>query len=382
MPKVSVILTSYNHEKYLHEAIDSVLNQTFTDFEFIIWDDCSSDKSWEIINSYNDARIKAFRNKTNQRGVINRAIQEVASGKYIAIHHSDDIWELDKLEKQVNFLNKNPKIGAVFTNVRLIDHKGKEFDYQDHPFCRVSNNDNKTSYQWLRYFFEFGNCLCHPSVLVRKYCYTSCGLYRYGFGQLGDFDMWVRLTLKYSIHILKEKLINFRIHENNMNTSSLTDYSRVRNSNENYFILKNFLKIQSKKELFIIFPEAKNFPELKSVDSVDYCLAVIFLKLKPTMAHSLIGIEILFNLLNDSKKTLNFSSKNLIEISTNNDIFASLMRKNYENELLILHNKNQRLNDKVIKLEESLHIKNFLKIQFKKLLDLLKKIIYKLRNKI
>jgi glycosyltransferase involved in cell wall biosynthesis len=93
MPKISVILTSFNHEKYIREAIESVLVQTFIDFELIIWDDASTDQSWDIINSYSDTRIKAYRNEVNRRYVINRAIIEVASGQYIAIHHSNDIWE-------------------------------------------------------------------------------------------------------------------------------------------------------------------------------------------------------------------------------------------------------------------------------------------------
>ena len=95
------------------------------DFEFIIGDDCSTDKSWEIIKSYSDTRIKAFRNKTNQRGLINSAINDVVNGEYIAIHHSDDVWEPNKLEKQVKILNKHPKIGAVFTHVKVINELGQ-----------------------------------------------------------------------------------------------------------------------------------------------------------------------------------------------------------------------------------------------------------------
>ena len=104
-PKVSVILTSFNHAKYLREAIDSVLNQTFTHFELIIWDDASSDNSWEIIQSYQDPRIKAFRNDVQRRGIygINKAISEVAQGEFIAIHHSDDVWEFAKLDKQIAY---------------------------------------------------------------------------------------------------------------------------------------------------------------------------------------------------------------------------------------------------------------------------------------
>ena len=79
MPKVTVILTSYNHAKYIRETIDSILNQTFKDFELIIWDDASTDESWDIIKSYNDERIKSFRNNETKRGVygINKTISEI-----------------------------------------------------------------------------------------------------------------------------------------------------------------------------------------------------------------------------------------------------------------------------------------------------------------
>ena len=80
MPTISVILTSFNHAKYICEAIESTLNQTFTDFELIILDDCSFDNSWDLINQYSDPRIKAFRNEVNKGPVegLNKAISEVA----------------------------------------------------------------------------------------------------------------------------------------------------------------------------------------------------------------------------------------------------------------------------------------------------------------
>ena len=103
MPKVSVILTSFNHSKYIREAIESTLNQTFADFELIILDDCSSDNSWDLINQYTDPRISAFRSERPGEvvGRLNKAISELASGEYIAIHHSDDAWGLNKLQVQV-----------------------------------------------------------------------------------------------------------------------------------------------------------------------------------------------------------------------------------------------------------------------------------------
>ena len=90
-PKVSVILTSYNHAKYIRESIESVLKQTYRDFELIIWDDASTDDSWNIISEYTDERIRTFRNETNQfMSYFREAVSNVARGEYVAIHHSDD----------------------------------------------------------------------------------------------------------------------------------------------------------------------------------------------------------------------------------------------------------------------------------------------------
>ena len=215
MPKVSVILISYNHEKFIREAIESVLNQTFTDFELIIWDDASSDDSWAIINSYNDSRIKAFLNDETRRGIygINKAISEVASGEYLAIHHSDDVWASEKLQKQVGFLDANPIYGAVFTKVLAIGEDGLKYKDNNNYYANIFEQPNRTRHEWLNYFFYHGNALCHPSVLIRKQCFTDCGQYRYGMAQVGDFDMWIRICLKHEIYVLQEKLVYFPINK-------------------------------------------------------------------------------------------------------------------------------------------------------------------------
>ena len=142
--KVSIILSSYNHAKYIKEAIDSVLDQTFSNFELIIWDDASSDDSWEIISSYSDPRIKAFRNEENMRGgITKKAIAEVAAGKYIAIHHSDDIWESEKLAKQVAFLDSHPEIGAVFSQAHIIDENGDDCKDEKNFYFKIFDQPNR-----------------------------------------------------------------------------------------------------------------------------------------------------------------------------------------------------------------------------------------------
>jgi glycosyltransferase involved in cell wall biosynthesis len=281
MPKVSVILTSYNHAEFLKQAIESVLEQTFKDFELIIWDDASADNSWEIINSYQDPRIKAYRNERNLwGGNINRALAK-ASGKYIAIHHSDDIWMPEKLEKQVGYLDANPGTGAVFTLAEIINDDGGIFSDEDHFYFKIFEQENRTRHQWLSRFFYKGNCLCHPSVLIRKKCYDTIGRYDERLAQLPDFDMWIRLCLKYDIHIFQEKLIQFRVLKNEANGSGRRPESNRRTRFESIKVLNNYLGINSKDEFIEIFPEANNvIPEkyLSNPDMIKFAAAQLALK--------------------------------------------------------------------------------------------------------
>lgn len=219
---VSIILTSFNHGEFIAEAIDSVLDQSYGNFELIIWDDCSSDNSWDIIQSFTDDRIKAFRNETQSRAVygINKAISDVAIGEYIAIHHSDDVWHKDKLAKQVQVLNADDDIKAVFTSVYPIDESGGELSDKDHYYYSIFKQRNRTQQEWLHDLLIYGNCLCHPSVIVRKSTYDTVGLYKYGLTQLGDYEMWLRVLMHGNIHVIADRLTSFRVLMGGGNSSS------------------------------------------------------------------------------------------------------------------------------------------------------------------
>ena len=329
MPKVLVILTSFNHEKFIREAIDSVLNQTFTDFELIIWDDASSDNSWHLIKQYSDPRIKAFRNEKQERGIwgINKAISELATSEYIAIHHSDDVWELDKLEKQVAFLDENPEIGAVFTNALAIAEDGSPLADEKHLYANIFEQPNRTRHEWLRSFFRHGNALCHPSVLIRKVCYENCGLYRFGLAQLGDFDMWVRLCLKHEIFVLPERLIRFRVLNNEANASGNRPQTRIRIFFEFYKVLPNYRKIKKFDDLVKVFPVAEKYYRNKETD-MDFVLAMVALEENPFPFTQLFGLDLLFEAISDPKRSANirrlydFDYKNYIALTAQHDVFS------------------------------------------------------------
>jgi len=334
-PKVSVILTSFNHGRFIGDTIDSILGQSFRDFELIIADDCSQDNSWEIITSYQDSRIKLFKSDVSERGLINKVLKRgLATGEYIAIHHSDDLWEPEKLEKQVAFLNQWPEYGAVFTRVKTIDETGnvsEEHSISNRTqeyYLNVFDQENRTRHEWLRRFFYEGNCLCHPSALLRKECFEKIGYYNPFFRQLPDFDFWVRLCLSYEIHILPERLVKFRLHGNESNTSSATDDNVRRSIYEFFAVLNHFRKIKDSDFLLKIFPEMEKdlflpgcFPE--------YCLAQAALK---GNHRSIIffGILLLDELMGNEeirekiKKTHNFTLADYHKVTGSIDLFNEL----------------------------------------------------------
>ena len=372
MPKVSVILTSYNHDKFICEAIDSVLNQSFRDFELIIWDDASSDNSWNLINQYSDSRIKAFRNEEQKRGIwgINKAISEVATGEYIAIHHSDDVWERDKLEKQAAFLEAHSEVGAVFTNALAIGEDNLPLADKNHFYSNIFDQPNRTRHEWLRFFFSRGNALCHPSVLIRKSCYEYCGLYRFGLAQVGDFDMWIRLCLKYEIYVMPEKLVRFRVRSNEANTSGNRPETRIRGDYEFYKLLLSYRTIKKFDELVKVFPGAQKYHRNKETD-IDFALAMIALEEKPFIFTQLFGLDILFEAIVDPKRSAkikrlyDFDYKSFISLTAQHDVLSREAKENLlrtlterDGQIVYLNQAVAERNVQIVELKQTIAVRD------------------------
>ena len=330
MSRVLIALTSFNHGKYLRQSIDSVLNQTYKDFDLYILDDASTDNSWDIITSYSDPRCHAFRNEINRSGDFLSLRPDQINSDFIAIHHSDDVWEPTKLEKQVAFLNDNPEVDAVFTHVKIIDEEGKTFADKNHPYYSVFDQPNRTRHEWLNHFFYVGNALCHPSLLFRVNCIADL-IPRKGLVQLPDLDLWVQLCFHHNIHVIQEKLTCFRVRENEANVSGNRPDTRIRYQFEFLQLLQRYTKISRKDELLKIFPEAKQYINQKNVDIL-YALGVLALGLPPNeptnTPSKLFGLNLLFEALNDPKRAKQlklyqlFDKKNFIELTTRHDIFS------------------------------------------------------------
>ena len=236
---VSVIIPSYNHERYIKDSIMSVLKQTYKNLEVFIMDDCSTDNSQTIIKKLKDPRLKIFCSKKNKGTV--RTINELTNkchGKYIGIIGSDDIWKEDKIEKQVEYLENHLDIGASFTSAEIIDEDGNLYVDDDAFNQNIFKIENMKRSERMRLFFEKGNHLCHSSSLIRKEVIDEIGLYDITYRQFHDFDYWVRLLNKYNIYIHNDKLVKYRRFKNSkQNLSNNSFESMIRVVNENNAII-------------------------------------------------------------------------------------------------------------------------------------------------
>jgi len=215
-PKVSISVPLYNKEKYIGRTISSLLSQTFSDFELIICDNASSDKSLEIVSSFNDPRIKIFTEKeTNWDGSNWNKCVTLSSGKYVALFHADDLYDPQIIEKQVKAFEKYPELGAVFTRAYTIDEKDAVMGemFADEALIKSETVNLDAA---LRSYIETGrgSFIC-PSATILKSVYDNIGLYRlpegiYKFGN--DYDLYFRVLEKYPIKILPEKLVKYRIY--------------------------------------------------------------------------------------------------------------------------------------------------------------------------
>lgn len=298
MPTVSVLIPSYNHEKFVKECIQSILDQTFQDFEIVITDDGSTDRTVEIIESFDDPRITLFKHSINKGACIatNNCILN-SSGKYISMLSSDDAWYPEKLEVQVRYLDKHPEIAAVFGKVEWIDEESNPITDKSFPYMDLFDVENRTRFDWLRFFFEQGNSLCHPCSLIRRDVYDDVGFFNPDYGSLPDFDMWIRICLKYEIEVLDQQLIRFRMISDQSNASGNTLTTHIRNRFEYGQSLNHYLMIKDPDEFLMVFPNAEKFGEITE-DTLPYFLARLALESNADFK-TVWGIDLLYSMLQD-----------------------------------------------------------------------------------
>lgn len=211
---VSILLPVYNSEKYVAVAIESILNQTFTDFEFIIIDDCSSDTSWEIIQKYsrNDRRIVALRNEINLGGcnTLNKGLQ-LSKGKYIARLDNDDWSYPDRLKKQFNFMEAHPDVGIVGGAMELINESGEVIGKRKY---------NLSDFEIRKKIFRYSP-FSHPLTMIRRSVIDKVGGYNPEYAPADDYELYFRIGKEAKFANLADVLLQYRVVQGSM-TFSLT----------------------------------------------------------------------------------------------------------------------------------------------------------------
>ncbi|MBI3650622.1 MAG: glycosyltransferase family 2 protein [Acidobacteria bacterium] len=206
-PLVSVIMPTYNNALYIGAALDSVLQQTFQDFEIIVIDDGSTDNTAEVLQPYRDA-IRYLKKANGGPSSARNLGIALAQGEFIAFHDSDDTWVADKLALQLDHFAQNPEVGVVFTGSHRYNAKGI-----------VDSNIRKGHTMPTGMIFDkilTDHFIAMPSVMVRKSCLDHIGLFEEGLIGNEDFNLYLRLARHYAFGFVNKVLVHIRLHEHNL----------------------------------------------------------------------------------------------------------------------------------------------------------------------
>lgn len=232
--KVTVLMSVYNGEKYLREAIDSILNQTFTDFEFLIVNDASTDGSMRILQSYDDTRIRIINNENNigLTKSLNKGMS-FSKGTYIARMDADDISYPERLEIQYHYMENNPDVGVVGSWTEVIDENGNTIDFWKCPY----------SSEEIYYILNFRNCLTHSSVMFRKDFIVHYGGYDETIDKAQDYELWNRISKTLEIVQIQELLVKWRRGDNLIDSNK----RQKQNHTVDVVVKNNFEQLVNKK---------------------------------------------------------------------------------------------------------------------------------------
>jgi len=218
---VTLVMPVYNAEKFLREAIDSVIKQTYSNWELIAVNDNSKDDSLVILKEYQniDSRIKVYSFDENQKPAIVRNFGITkAKGDYIGFIDADDICFEDRIEVQVNFLRNNATIdlcGGFWLRF------GKNINYEQ-AYIKEHNEELKLA-------FIYENYIGNSTVLARKEVFLS-NVFNPEFVPMEDYELWTRIIMKHNLYNIQKPLVKYRLHDNNISDTIAVDYQVVKNS--------------------------------------------------------------------------------------------------------------------------------------------------------
>lgn len=204
MPKVSVIITTYNSMPYLPDTLNSVLQQTFTDLEVIIVDDGSTDQTTAWAAQVDDPRVTLVSQSNQGVSVARNTGINHAQGEYIAFLDGDDLWLTNKLEQQVELLDRHSHIGLVHTWLALMDEQGLLTGR-----IMATQVEGKVWQQIIE-----NNMVACSAAMVRRVCLTTVGIFEPSLRVAEDWDLWIRIAASYPFAVIKQPLVQYRLHGN------------------------------------------------------------------------------------------------------------------------------------------------------------------------
>lgn len=237
-PKVSVCVPVYNGEKYIEQTIKSVLEQSFTDFELVIIDDASTDKTWEILKNFSDDRIRLVKNEKNVGMVANwNCCLDNSKGEYLQILCHDDYLSEDCLEKKVKIFNNHKDISLIFNSTYIVNDNNK-IVMKRRPFqSEKLFNGKEIGYR----SFTQKNLYGEPSnVMFKREISKKVGYFDDRLCYAIDWDYWIKLSLMGNVYYIDDFLVYFRV-SNTSATSNLLKIKEKLVQDDNQFI-KNCLE--------------------------------------------------------------------------------------------------------------------------------------------
>lgn len=268
---ISVIMPTYNAEKYVGEAIESVLKQSFDDFEFIIVDDSSTDSTLKIINSYDDKRIKLIQNEHNFIGSLNIGL-DASNSKYVARMDADDIMHVDRLKVQYAIMEEEPNITVCSSWMTSFGQK----------------SDNEPLLQMQFGLLELpllsllkGNIIFHPTVMMRTAFLRNHNLKYENYEWAEDYKLWTEIAKKNGIfYIDSQPLLNYRVSEEQISVRKKKikkeTSMKIKFEIVNYLIAKNEDKFPSCRKLLKSMLETKDDSLMTDVSIFDFFFMLFF----------------------------------------------------------------------------------------------------------
>ena len=259
MPEITVLMPVRNGEKYIKESIDSVLNQTLTDFEFLIIDDGSTDRTVEIIQGYTDKRIRLVRKEHQFIQNLNEGL-ELASGSYIARMDADDIMHTERLRIQLKRMKKNPDITVCGTWAKIFSDKGNERNVSHFGYGII----HEPVLELLKY-----NMLLHPSVMIKKEFLLNHHIEYQNYPCVEDYKLWFDIAKAGGILFVEpQELLMFRRSDTQVTVTKKKEMSlgSIRLRKE---ILLYLLSIYNNKTLNSLLSDFENLEKNKWMSNED-----------------------------------------------------------------------------------------------------------------